>query len=115
MGMITTPTELAQDAIENYGGTYAREGGGYRRVTLAAGYFVGGYGECFNGVETDELAAHLAGFDPAGSYLGVWNDGGIWCLDATKVHFTRDHAIAEARANGQRAIWSIADGEEIPL
>ncbi len=46
-------------------------------------------------------------------YFGGWLDGGHYYLDCTVVVKDLDSALAMARANGQKAIYDLAEAETI--
>ena len=110
----------------------ARQGGGTldlatgAAATRESGYYVGGAhgilpwlfpsdpGMARTLNETgqwSDAVASLAGQGAA--YVGVWEDSGLYYVDATEWHAEEWDALEVGRARGEIAVWDIAKGTEI--
>lgn len=121
--------ELVEDAIANGGGTYTvsmnNRGTVFaERADNTWGYYVSRKNgvENFPYIDSDVLSnviKHVIedeGENPFYSYFGVWQDeNGNWSFDVTMWVATYDIAWHAARAENQRAIFSIATSESIAV
>ena len=118
-----TALGVAHLAREVGGGTFeVLPGKRYASVETDAvtGYFVA----LQNGIEnlpnlmlTGDLLntfAHVYELRESKLFLGLWRDpNGLWSIDRVTHIENREFALLTAKANKQRAIWDIANNEEV--
>lgn len=124
MTSVHPDTVAAAEDVRDY--SLAHGGGTFKADTLTRVEPRSGYAVGIRGGESieadfpqvivyDILRVRRRVMDRGGRYLGTWVDGGTFYTDPIAIIEDKDEAVSLAFINDQRAIYSFATGEVIPV